>query len=93
MRTLVLCMLMIPAMASTALCRQPVLLIDGNRDTGGLDFANGPEFPGARGKLEVATEQFRDKPVPSLHGDFTRGGKYVQASTALPDSPLLPQGL
>ncbi len=86
MRTVILHMLMIPALAATALCRQPVSLIDGNRDTGGGDFANGPEFPGASGKLEVTAKHFRDKPVLSLHGDFTMGGKYVQASIALPDS-------
>jgi len=88
MRTFILHMLMIPVLASTALCQQPVSLIDGNRDTGGWDFANGSEFPGARGKLEVAAKRFRDKPVLSLHGDFTKGGKYVQASIALPDIEL-----
>jgi hypothetical protein len=85
MRTLILQMLMISVQATTTLCQQPMSLIEGNRNTGGWGFANGAEFLGARGELKVAVERFRDKPVLSLRGDFTKGGKYVQASVALPD--------
>jgi len=59
----VVCILMITAAASTAPRRQPVSLIGGKEDTGGWGFANGAEFPGARGELKVAAERFRDKPV------------------------------
>jgi hypothetical protein len=52
----------------------------------GWKFDNGREFPGAQGKLALAAEPFRDKPVLSLYGDFTKGGNYVQAAGPLPGS-------
>ena len=74
------------ALTATALGQQPetVSLIDADKADGGWGFGNGPEFPGATGKLELATEPFRGKPVLSLYGDFTKGGNYVQAWVALP---------
>ena len=88
MQRLILSVLMIPALAATAFCREPVSLIDPEKPAEGWEFGSGPEFPGAQGKLEVAAEPFRRKPVLSLHGDFTEGGNYVQASIALPKTRL-----
>jgi len=68
--------------------QQPVSLIDAESLTKGWQFGNGPEFPGAQGKLEAAADSFREKPVLSLHGDFTEGGNYVQAWKALPKTGL-----
>ncbi len=78
----------IPLLASVALGQQPVSLIDAHQSAGGWKFGNGPEFPGARGKLELAAEPFRDHPVLSLSGDFTQGGNYVEASIVLPETPV-----
>jgi len=72
------------ALAAPALGREPVSLIDPGKPAGGWTFGNGPEFPGAKGTLALAPEPFRGKPVLSLHGDFTQGGNYVQASVDLP---------
>jgi len=82
---------LLAALATTSLAQNPVSLIDPEKPTSGWEYGDGPEFPGARGKLEVAAgnsaaETFRDKPVLSLHGDFTDGGNYVQAEVALPGS-------
>ncbi|HUT09914.1 MAG TPA: hypothetical protein VMY42_05425, partial [Thermoguttaceae bacterium] len=88
MKRTILTALLIPAMAAAAFCREPVLLIDAEKPLEGWEFGNGPEFPGARGKFEVAPEPFRDQPVLSLYGDFTQGGNYVQAQIALPKAPL-----
>jgi len=70
--------------APTGSAREPVSLIDPEKPTRGWKYGDGPEFPGARGKLDVAAEGFRGKPVLRLHGDFTGGGNYVQAEVALP---------
>ena len=77
---------LLAAMAATALAQNPIPLIDPEEPANGWEYGNGPEFPGARGKLEVAAGTFRDKPVLSLRGDFTDGGNYVQAEVALPGS-------
>ena len=71
-----------------AFAQEPVALIDPGKPAGGWVFDNGREFPGAQGKLELAAESFRGKPVLSLHGDFTQGGNYVQAWVALPKTKL-----
>ncbi len=76
------------AFPSTAMCQQPIPLIDAEQDHGGWAFDNGREFPGARGELDVAGERFRDQPVLALHGDFTQGGNYVQAAIDLPNVPV-----
>lgn len=76
------------ALAATAIGQQPLPLIDARQAAGGWQFDNGREFPGAQGKLELASETFRDQPVLSLHGDFTQGGNYVQAWVALPKTGL-----
>jgi len=80
--------LVVSALAARALCGQPVPLIDAAKPGGGWTFGNGPEFPGAQGKLELAAERFRGKPVLSLYGDFTKGGNYVQAWVALPKTEV-----
>jgi len=72
------------ALAAPALGQEPVSLIDPGKPAGGWAFGNGPEFPGAKGELQLAAEPYRGKPVLSLHGDFTEGGNYVQAWVALP---------
>ena len=87
-RGLMLSALMVSAVAAAALGGQPVPLIDAAKPGGGWTFGNGPEFPGAQGKLELAAERFRGKPVLSLYGDFTKGGNYVQAWVALPKTPV-----
>ena len=84
MRRLLLSFLPVLALAAAVRGQEPVALIDPNKPAGGWEFGDGPEFPGAKGKLELAAESFRDKPVLSLHGDFTKGGNYVQAWIALP---------
>lgn len=76
--------LIVSALAVAAFARDPVALIDPNKPAGGWVFDNGREFPGAQGSLELAAESFRGNPVLSLHGDFTRGGNYVQAWVPLP---------
>jgi len=88
MKRTILTALLIPALAAAAFCREPVMLIDAENPLKGWEFGNGPEFLGARGKLEVAAEPFRDLPVLSLYGNFTRGGNYVQAQIILPKAPL-----
>ncbi|MBN2475674.1 MAG: hypothetical protein JXB62_13765 [Pirellulales bacterium] len=76
---------MVLTLAATPPAQQPLSLIDVDKAAGGWEFGNGPEFPGARGKLQTAAERFRDQPVLRLEGDFAAGGKYVQASIALPE--------
>ena len=78
MQRLILSVLMIPALAATAFCREPVSLIDPEKPAEGWEFGSGPEFPGAQGKLEVAAEPFRSKPVLSLHGDYKEPFTYAQ---------------
>lgn len=63
-------------------------LIDPAQPQGGWKFGNGPEFPGAQGELKLAGETFRGQPVLSLHGDFTKGGNYVQAGIVLPPEKI-----
>lgn len=58
--------------------QEPVSLISVNQPEAGWTFANGQEFPGAKGSLSVDAENGRDgKPSLKLAGDFTKGGKYV----------------
>ncbi len=84
MRYFLLPVLLSSCLTAAALGSEPLDLIDPDEPAGGWEFGNGPEFPGATGKLELAREPFRDKPVLSLHGDFTAGGNYVQAWRGLP---------
>lgn len=85
LRKLILLVWIISVLAGTGICQQPIPLINGNEEKGGWEFGNGPEFPGARGKLELAAESYRDEPVLSLYGDFSKGGNYVQAAIGLPE--------
>jgi hypothetical protein len=75
-------------LAAPALGGEPVPLIDPAKPAGGWAFGDGPEFPGAKGELQLAKEPFRGKPVLSLDGDFTGGGNYVQAAVDLPKEPV-----
>jgi hypothetical protein len=45
------------------------------------NFTSGDEFPGAKGNFKLGQE--KDKPVGILSYDFTGGGNYVGASTAV----------
>ncbi len=66
-----LCLLTIPTAVSAAETRT---LIDPTNPAEGWAFGNGPEFPGAVGELTADGQALR------LHGDFNKGGKYVQAA-------------
>ena len=53
-------------------------------------FSNGPEFPGATGTFGVLPDAARDGSAGGrLSFDFTKGGAYVQCTTALPTQPAL----
>ncbi len=67
---------------------EPTSLIDAQQEFGGWSFGDGPEFPGAQGSLRLSDETFHDKPVLSIHGNFTAGGNYVQGWVALPSKKL-----
>lgn len=84
----VLAILLFSGFGAKAFAETPSALIDPEKPAEGWQFGDGPEFPGARGELTVAAEPFRGKPVLSLHGDFTGGGNYVQAETALPTAKI-----
>jgi hypothetical protein len=66
----------------------PIELLQAGLPRGGWSFGNGPEFPGAKGELEL------DPGIPDPHkpalrfsGDFTGGGAYIQATIDLPPKP------
>ncbi|MDQ3814540.1 MAG: hypothetical protein M3347_11390, partial [Armatimonadota bacterium] len=66
--------------------QQPVSLMELGKDAMGWTFGNGPEFPGATGGLAVDPTAKRDgRDSLKLSGDFTKGGKYVQAGRDIPD--------
>ena len=67
---------------------EPIDLIDPAKKDGGWTFGNGPEFPGATGRLKLADVKHLGKPVLSIHGNFTKGGNYVHAFTPFPDVDL-----
>jgi len=67
MRRFMLLVGMISAWAATALCQEPVSLVDAKKASGGWEFDNGREFPGAQGKLDLAAEPFRDKQIGRAH--------------------------
>lgn len=71
-----------------AIGHEPISLIFPEKSQGGWAFDNGKEFPGAKGELKLADKKYRNKPVLSLQGDFTKGGNYVQAAISLPDVPI-----
>lgn len=53
-------------------------------------FSDGPEWPGAQGRLEHLTSGGRGGDADgalALHFDFTKGGNYVAATTNLPTEP------
>jgi len=61
-----------------------VRLFDPARPLGGWSFGNGPEFPGAKGSLELDPAATGTGPALRLFGDFTGGGNYVQAAYQFP---------
>src|SRR5438093_8776899 len=66
--------------------QQPVSLMEPGKDAMGWKFGNGGEFPGATGSLAVDASAKRDgRDSLKLTGDFTKGGKYVQAGRDIPD--------
>ncbi len=61
-----------------------VKLIQPGQKNGGFLFGNGPEFPGAKGALELdATTKHSDAPSLKLSYDLSGGGNYVQAAVDL----------
>ena len=59
-----------------------VSLVNATRSNWGWHFDNGPEFPGATGQISIdPTVQHAGQPSLKLAADFTKGGRYVQAST------------
>ncbi len=80
--------LMVCAACTAARAQDAISLIDRTKAGGGWKFDNGREFPGATGSLEVSEERFREQPVLDLHGNFTKGGNYVQAAISLPEIPI-----
>lgn len=70
----------------TVEAQQSVSLIEAGKEQGGWKFDNGGEFPGAVGKLVLAREQGAN--VLQLHGDFSKGGRYVQMLRPVSDRPI-----
>ena len=66
---------------SLAHAQAPVGLITPTTPAVGWKFDNGQEFKGATGSLTADTHEGR--PSLKLHGDFTRGGRYVQAGRSI----------
>ncbi|MEX0774546.1 MAG: sugar-binding protein [Phycisphaeraceae bacterium] len=65
---------------------EPVKLIEPDRENGGWELGNGPEFPGAKGGLSLDPTVKHDQAVSvKLQGDFSGGGNYVQAGRTVPD--------
>ena len=60
------------------------------KDGSAWSFANGPEFPGAKGSFDRTKTTARSgKYAGKLAFDFTGGGTYVQAALQTPASPFL----
>lgn len=69
-----------------------VALIKPATDAGGWSFDNGQEFPGATGSVTIDdTVEPQRRAAIALHGDFSKGGNYVQTGVALPTSGDLDQ--
>lgn len=79
------CAILLLTFASLTNAQQSMQLIDTQQKLGGWTFDNGKEFPGAVGSLELKLEK---QPTLVLHGDFSKGGMYVQAAKRLPDVPI-----
>ncbi|MCA9260096.1 MAG: hypothetical protein KDA61_12880, partial [Planctomycetales bacterium] len=63
-----------------------VELIEPNAPQGGWSFDNGREFPGAAGNLQLVTQE--GAATLKLHGNFEKGGNYVQAARTALDLPI-----
>jgi hypothetical protein len=73
---------------TTLEAQETISLIESQRPTAGWKLGLGLEFPGAKGQLVAAEEQFRESPVLSLQADFTGGGNYIDAQLKLPEKPI-----
>lgn len=81
---LTLCCLISGLSARAAFTTTPLFNEEGG-DVLGWSFTNGQEFPGATGAAARDDAQKHEgRAVLKLHGDFTKGGKYVSAGRKLP---------
>ncbi len=63
---------------------QRLNLLDTTKPAMGWSLGLGPEFPGAKGTLEAVPLPRKTEPTAlKLHGDFSDGGNYVQASRSI----------
>jgi hypothetical protein len=71
---------LLAAVSGQGLARaEEVPLINAATPADGWTFDNGQEFPGATGSLAADQSTTHDnQPTLHLHGDFTKGGNYVQ---------------
>ncbi|HMP76988.1 MAG TPA: sugar-binding protein [Kiritimatiellia bacterium] len=71
-------------LAGSARAAEPVALFDPAAPAYGWRFGDGPEFPGATGALSVDADVTRNGVAAlKLHGDFSRGGGYVEMGRRL----------
>lgn len=73
---------MILALLAARVHAEAIDLIMTDKPAGGWRFNNGAEFPGATGGVSLATDAAQ--PTLVLHGDFTKGGNYVDCSRNAP---------
>ncbi|MBI1246581.1 hypothetical protein GC197_01910 [bacterium] len=85
MNRFTLFLLLILLAPASVFAQQSVDLIDSQANLGGWTFDNGKEFPGAVGKLEL---EKTNEPTLVLHGDFSKGGMYVQAARKIDELPI-----
>lgn len=72
---------LIAALLAARAHAEAIDLIVADQPAGGWKFNNGAEFPGATGNVTLATD---GQPTLILHGDFTKGGNYVDTSRVPP---------
>lgn len=78
-------LLMLVLLLQAVRAADPASLLDAKAANMGWSFGNGAEFPGATGNLSVDADAGN---ALKLDGDFSKGGKYVQAQCALPKLEL-----
>lgn len=87
-----LCALLLTAMmagAGAGWAGEAVKLIRPDQKMGGFTFGNGPEFPGAKGALELdSATKHSAEPSLKLSYDLSAGGNYVQAAANLGKTDL-----
>lgn len=77
--------LLLALFCSLADAGETIQLIDKNNVKKNWTFGNGPEFPGAKGGLEVDNSVApQRRPALRLDGNFTGGGNYVQTGLKFP---------